>query len=100
MKASGVEFKAWITSGDDAVRPDHRQAGSDYAAGIPIDQPFIVGGEPLSYPGDPTGSAGNIINCRCLQVARLNRAAAAPTEFIQYRSSSTVEGKNKKEDPQ
>ncbi len=91
MKAAGVEFKAWITSGDDAVRPDHRQAGEDYAAGIPINEPFIVGGEPLMYPGDPlTGSAGNIINCRCLQVARLTLAATAPVEFLHYKS---LEGK-------
>jgi SPP1 gp7 family putative phage head morphogenesis protein len=86
MKSAGVEFKAWITSQDDAVRPSHRQAGSDYADGIPIDQPFVVDGEALAYPGDPSGSAANIINCRCLQVARLNRAAAAPTEFLQYKS--------------
>jgi SPP1 gp7 family putative phage head morphogenesis protein len=84
MKSAGVEFKAWITSQDDAVRPSHRQAGADYADGIPIEEPFIVDGEALSYPGDPTGSAANIINCRCLQVARLNRVAAAPTEFIKY----------------
>ena len=84
MKSAGVEFKAWITSQDDAVRPAHREAGAKYADGIPIDQPFIVDGEPLMYPGDPlTGSAANIINCRCLQVARLNRAASF--EFIHYR---------------
>ena len=26
---------------------------------------FNVGGEFLEYPGDPNGSAGNVINCRC-----------------------------------
>lgn len=30
--------------------------------------PAIGGGvEPLDFPGDPRGSAGNIINCRCVQ---------------------------------
>jgi len=24
-----------------------------------------VGGERLMYPGDPSGSAENVINCRC-----------------------------------
>lgn len=27
---------------------------------------FLVGGEHLQYPGDPLGSARNIINCRCV----------------------------------
>jgi uncharacterized protein with gpF-like domain len=31
----------------------------------PLTVPFTVGGERLMYPGDPSGSAGNVINCRC-----------------------------------
>lgn len=69
MVAAGNDGKGWITSGDDHVRQAHRQAGLDYAAAIPIEQPFIVGGERLMYPGDPSGSAANIVNCRCLQIA-------------------------------
>jgi len=30
------------------------------------DEPFIMTGEALDYPGDPNGSPGNIINCRCV----------------------------------
>jgi len=30
-----------------------------------MDEPFIIGGESLDYPGDPSGSAANVINCRC-----------------------------------
>jgi hypothetical protein len=30
------------------------------------DQPFVVGGEELMYPRDPSGSADNTINCSCL----------------------------------
>jgi len=70
MKAAGVTAKAWITSGDDNVRDAHRQAGITYKTAIPIDKPFVVDGENLMYPGDPAGSAKNIINCRCLQIAR------------------------------
>ncbi len=69
MRSAGVKLKSWITSGDDDVRDSHRQAGSNYAKGIPLDQHFTVGGEMLMYPGDPAGSAGNIINCRCLHIA-------------------------------
>jgi HK97 family phage portal protein len=88
MKAAGVKRKSWITSNDDVVRPSHREAGSKYADGIPIDQPFEVGGESLMYPGDPAGSAGNIINCRCLQIARLN--AEASFEFLNYKSETNI----------
>ena len=27
---------------------------------------FSVGGEQLEYPGDPSGSAENVINCKCV----------------------------------
>jgi uncharacterized protein with gpF-like domain len=34
-----------------------------------MNDPFMVpsehGPEPLAFPGDPAGSPGNIINCRC-----------------------------------
>ena len=70
MSHAGVELKSWVTSGDDHVRPAHTEAGSRYAEGIALDVPFDVGGEMLMYPGDPAGSAGNIINCRCLHIAR------------------------------
>jgi len=64
-----VSGKSWITSGDDHVRDAHRTAGVTYAKPIPLDQPFIVDGESLAYPGDPSGSAKNIANCRCLEIA-------------------------------
>lgn len=73
MKAAGVELKGWLTSRDNDVRDAHRAAESKYAAGIPLDQPFDIGGELLMYPGDPAGSAANIINCRCLQIAKKAR---------------------------
>jgi hypothetical protein len=39
---------------------------------VPLDKPFNVSGQNLMFPGDPNGSAGNVINCRCsvAQVAR------------------------------
>jgi len=69
MKAAAVDKKGWLTARDKNVRPAHRQAESDYAAGIDLDVPFQVGGDFLMYPGDPAGSAGNIINCRCVEIA-------------------------------
>lgn len=42
---------------------------------VPLDQPFMVPTifgtrEPLSFPGDPAGTAGNVINCRCAMTFR------------------------------
>ncbi len=58
-------LKAWDDAGDSDTRDDHRKAGRDYRDGIPFDQPFIVGGARLQFPGDPSGPAEQIINCRC-----------------------------------
>ena len=42
MKYSGVELHGWVTSGDSEVRDAHVAAGTDYASGIPLEQPFDV----------------------------------------------------------
>lgn len=57
-------LKRWLSRDDSAVRPAHRLADGQvqYAS-----QPFIVAGEALMSPGDPSGSPWNVINCRCKQ---------------------------------
>lgn len=61
--------KIWISTHDSRTRDAHREAGARYteSRSIPIDEPFIVGGEKLMYPGDTSlGASGhNIYNCRC-----------------------------------
>lgn len=52
----------WATQGDERVRPAHDDADGQI---VDVDEPFDVGGEPLMYPGDPNGSAENVLNCRC-----------------------------------
>lgn len=54
--------KKWISTHDTHTRPEHRAADGQT---VPLTNPFIVGDEPLMYPGDKTGSPWNIINCRC-----------------------------------
>lgn len=54
--------KIWLTAGSRA-RSTHIAADGQKR---PIGQPFSVGGEKLEYPGDPSGSAENVINCRCV----------------------------------
>lgn len=55
-------FKQWLSRDDSAVRPGHRLADGQIRF---LTQPFIVSGEPLMAPGDPSGSPWNVINCRC-----------------------------------
>lgn len=71
MEAEVSEFdmaKEWISSLDDRVRTDppdefdHAEPDGQTASKL---EGFDVGGEILQFPGDPLGSAGNIINCRC-----------------------------------
>jgi hypothetical protein len=60
--------KCWLTVSDERTREWHMDAGADYGSddkSIPIDQPFIVGGEEMMFPGDPSASGKNVWNCRC-----------------------------------
>lgn len=54
--------KEWLTSIDGREREAHARANGDI---VPSSDPFIVDGEELEYPGDPKGSASNVISCRC-----------------------------------
>lgn len=68
-KATGLEMlKVWVPSGGGRTRDAHRQAGIRYKDGIGLDDFFIVDGERMRYPSDPSGSASNTINCRCALV--------------------------------
>ncbi len=55
------EVEIWVTVGDEDVRPAHIAVDFEPKDDFGWD----VGGEFLKFPGDPNGSAGNIINCRC-----------------------------------
>jgi HK97 family phage portal protein len=69
FKHAGVELKTWVTSRDENVRDTHKAAEKEYAKGLELDEAFWVGGEKLMHPGDPHGTPGNVINCRCVEVA-------------------------------
>lgn len=60
--------KQWVATIDARTRPDHLAA---HGQEVGIDEPFIVGGEQLDHPGDPAGSAAEVINCRCRVVTVL-----------------------------
>jgi hypothetical protein len=52
----------WLATIDRRTRPEHAEADGQR---VGVDEPFDVGGEALMQPGDPGGSAWNVINCRC-----------------------------------
>lgn len=57
--------KTWRSGFDSRVRDAHREANGQV---VPFNSKFSVGGESLQRPGDPNGSASNVINCRCSMI--------------------------------
>ena len=55
-------MKRWQTTMDTRERRAHKDANGQVQQ---LTDPFIVGGEQMLFPGDPTGSADNVCNCRC-----------------------------------
>lgn len=65
-RATGLNLeREWVAVTDSRTRDAHSRADGQRAA---MGSPFIVNGEPLMYPGDPRGSAGNTIQCRCVEI--------------------------------
>ena len=63
-RALGLPLKKeWVAVGDDRTRDDHADINGDI---VGMDAVFSVGGESMTGPGDPSASAGNVINCRCV----------------------------------
>lgn len=57
--------KRWVTSMDGFEREAHNLVNGIVK---PYNEPFIVGGEPMMKAGEPTASAANRVNCRCIVV--------------------------------
>lgn len=65
-EGSGLDLnKVWLSTDDTHTRKAHKDADGQKVA---LNKPFTVGGEKLMYPGDPAGSAKNVIGCRCVPV--------------------------------
>ena len=69
-KSEGINYKEWISVQDDRTRDSHLMMDGVV---VPITDKFEVPafdnveGGVLSYPGDPTGPAGQTVNCRCTE---------------------------------
>lgn len=59
----GGDFeRMWLATSDERTRPTHMEADGQR---VPMNAPFMVGGFPLWFPGDPSGPAHEVIQCRC-----------------------------------
>ena len=59
------QMKSWIATGDKRTRESHQNVNGEL---VPLDKPFSNG---LMYPGDPMGSANEIVNCRCAMTTEI-----------------------------
>lgn len=55
--------KSWNAILDSRTRETHAEADGQT---VGINDSFLVGGEQLKYPRDPSGSAANTMRCRCV----------------------------------
>lgn len=61
----GIAEKRWVAHHDEKTRATHRAI--DGTTQI-LNRPFLVGGYPMQYPGDPAGPISELANCRCVIV--------------------------------
>lgn len=62
FKEYGVQEQEWITTIDGRERDSHREVNKEVRK---IGDPFLVGGWPMMYPGDPSAPPSEVCNCRC-----------------------------------
>jgi HK97 family phage portal protein len=65
-KAANVQRRSWLTTIDGRERESHAAINGEIRE---IDKPFSNG---LMYPGDPSGSAKELVNCRCVELPELD----------------------------
>lgn len=69
-KAMGIELKKeWLASLDARTRPAHGAADGQQ---VDVDEPFIVDGYKMMFPGDKSAPAYLVYNCRCSTVAAID----------------------------
>ena len=62
-KQTGLPLaREWLAAADDRTRETHREANGQV---VGMDDTFRVGDSDLAFPGDPSGPADEVINCRC-----------------------------------
>lgn len=62
LPPGSVDRKEWLAIHDERTRMTHRVADGQT---VPLGMPFIVGGFPMQFPGDPVAPPDLVCNCRC-----------------------------------
>ena len=70
LKDSPFEEKRWVTSLDEKVRGSHQAMAGMV---IKTTEFWDVNGSILQYPGDPSGAAKEVINCRCIEIPLIGK---------------------------
>lgn len=76
--------KQWDSTLDGVTRPSHREVDGEIKE---LDEPFSNG---LLFPGDPSGAAEEVCNCRCALLQRARCAVKSETSY-QKRNNETGE---------
>lgn len=58
--------KEWVATLDDRTRDEHRALDGQK---VDIDEPFIVDGQEIMYPGDPAAEGYLVYGCRCTMIS-------------------------------
>lgn len=61
-RSVGAATKTWVSEKDAKVRPEHSSLHGDT---VSMYEPFVVNGQTIMYPGDPTAPINLTMNCRC-----------------------------------
>jgi HK97 family phage portal protein len=61
-----VDGREWLTARDELVRESHAAMDGETAL---MNEPYS---NDLMFPGDPSGEPGEIINCRCTELAQVS----------------------------
>ena len=68
-QAMGIDLqKQWMATLDGRTRHEHRVLNNQR---VPLDEPFVVDGYEINFPGDPTAKAFLVYNCRCTMVSAI-----------------------------
>jgi HK97 family phage portal protein len=71
-EASPFGVFTWFTAMDEKVRIVPYNHAAMYGVTRRKGELWIVGGDSLLHPGDWNGAAGNVINCRCIEIPDMN----------------------------
>lgn len=102
-----VEKLEWISTADDRTRGNNSTDEYDHlvmdGVQIGLDEQFDVQGDMLDYPGDPSGDAANVINCRCttapVVAEDVGNRSAVVVDLAAWMASGVAQGRFRVTDP-